>query len=72
MEVTKHSAHSSDDARDIQVVTDIHVQVEGGEGRLSGWKTPTSNKEWSDIPSIKDIERASSTEMLVEDSVHAI
>jgi hypothetical protein len=27
---------------DIQVVTDISVQVEGGSGRLSVWKSPPS------------------------------
>jgi hypothetical protein len=68
LEETKHSGRSSDDARDIQVVTDIHVHVEGvrGEDGLSGWRTPTSNKEWSDNTSIKEVVRVSSTEKLVE------
>jgi hypothetical protein len=67
LEATQRSQRSSDDARDIQVVTDIHVSVEDGEGRMSGWKTPTSNKEWGTdgASSRGDVERASSTEMLV-------
>jgi hypothetical protein len=67
LEATQRSHRSSDDARDIQVVTDIHVSVEDGEGRMSGWKTPTSNKEWGadGASSRGDVERASSTEMLV-------
>jgi hypothetical protein len=65
LDATQRSRRSSDDARDIQVVTDIHVTVEGDEGRMSGWKTPTSNKDWADGSSSKDMGRAISTEMLV-------
>ena len=72
LDVTQRSQRSSDDARDIRVDTDIHVHVEGGEGRMSGWKTPTSNKDWADGASSKEgVERASSTEMLVEGPGHA-
>jgi hypothetical protein len=69
LDVTQRSQRSSDEARDIRVDTDIRVHVEDGEGRMSGWKTPTSNKDWADGVSSKgDVERASSTEMLVEGS----
>lgn len=43
MELTKHSHEGGND---IQVVTDISVQVEGGSGRLSGWRTPNSKPDW--------------------------
>lgn len=67
LDVTKRSRDSDEDGRDIQVVTDIRVQVEEGDGgRLSGWKTPTSQQNWSDVSSVKDLERANSTEMLVD------
>ncbi|KAH7350484.1 hypothetical protein BKA66DRAFT_516356 [Pyrenochaeta sp. MPI-SDFR-AT-0127] len=66
MNITKHSRTSSIDGRDIQVVTDIHVHVEGGEGDLSGWRTPTSNKGWTGTVSDKEIQRANSTETLVK------
>jgi hypothetical protein len=49
IEMTKHSHVSSEDAgQDIQVVTDISVQVEGGSGRLSGWRTSVSKQEWEE------------------------
>lgn len=39
------SRGSSDaDGRDIQVETHIHIKVEGGDNRLSGWQTPQSKK----------------------------
>jgi hypothetical protein len=44
LEMTKHSHDGAD--HEIQVVTDISVQVEGGSGRLSGWRTPTVKHEW--------------------------
>ncbi|KAF2036556.1 hypothetical protein EK21DRAFT_83513 [Setomelanomma holmii] len=47
IEMTKHSHVSCEDAgHDIHVVTDISVQVEGGTGRLSGWRTPVVQQEW--------------------------
>ncbi|KAF1911324.1 hypothetical protein BDU57DRAFT_524386 [Ampelomyces quisqualis] len=42
-ELTKHS---QDGGNDIQVVTDISVQVDGDTGRMSQWRTPASNHEW--------------------------
>lgn len=64
---TKRSRESNDETRDIQVVTDIHVRVEGSEGvQLSGWKTQTANPHWDDSSSAKDAETASTSEMLVE------
>ena len=67
LDVTQRTHRSSDDAKDIRVDTDIQIHVEGGEGSMSGWKTPTSNKDWADGVSTKGgVERVSSTEMLVE------
>ncbi|KAL6704306.1 hypothetical protein ACN47E_008370 [Coniothyrium glycines] len=63
---------------DIQVITDIQVDVEGGSGRLSMWPSPTttrfkeSGKEertkrevWHDDASAKDMREQMSTESLV-------
>jgi hypothetical protein len=70
LDVTKHSHNSSEDARDIQVVTDIHVEVDGADGRrLSGWRTPASQVNWSDDTSRKETQRENSTEMLVDEHV---
>lgn len=44
--MTKHSHDGGEN--EIQVVTDISVQVEGGSGRLSGWTTPSTKHEWED------------------------
>jgi hypothetical protein len=67
LDITKRSNESNEDARDIQVVTDIHVQVEGTEGvQMSGWRTTARNHHWEDSASTKDVETASTTEMLVE------
>ncbi|KAI0571367.1 hypothetical protein Ptr902_00896 [Pyrenophora tritici-repentis] len=57
---------ASDEARDIQVVTDIHVQVEGESDAASDWKPSTSPKNWSETTSVKNLERLNSTEQLVE------
>lgn len=55
------SRGSSDaEGRDIQVETHIHVKVEGGSDRLSGWATPKSKQTFSD-------DRATSTDTLVQD-----
>jgi hypothetical protein len=43
LELTKHS---QDGGNDIQVVTDISVQVDGDTGRMSQWRTPALNPEW--------------------------
>jgi hypothetical protein len=65
MEMTKHSHSSSKDGgHDIQVVTDISVKVEGGSGRLSGWKTPISDHDWELKEGTKP---QNSTETLVKD-----
>jgi hypothetical protein len=70
LDVTKRSNGSSEDARDIQVVTDIHVEVDGADGRrLSGWRTPASQNNWSDDISGKESRRENSTEMLVDEHV---
>ena len=54
------SRGSSDaEGRDIQVETHIHVKVEGGSNRLSGWQTPQSKKSVGD--------GRSSTDTLVKD-----
>jgi hypothetical protein len=60
------SRGSSDaEGRDIQVETHIHIKVEGGGDRLSGWKIPQSAKTLRD-------DRASSTDTLVKDSRDAV
>ncbi|KAJ6283258.1 hypothetical protein J3E71DRAFT_214907 [Bipolaris maydis] len=67
LDETKRSRESNDETRDIQVVTDIHVRVEGSEGvQMSGCKTQAPNPHWDDSLSTKDAETASTTEMLVE------
>jgi hypothetical protein len=67
LDVTKRSHGSSEDARDIQVVTDIHVQVDNADGRtLSGWRTPPSQANWEDNTPGKEPQRENSTEMLVQ------
>lgn len=72
LDVTKRSNNSSEDARDIQVVTDIHIEVDGADGRrLSGWRTPASQANWSDNVSGKETQRENSTEMLVDEHVRA-
>jgi len=69
LDVTKRSNGSSEDARDIQVVTDIHVEVDGADGRrLSGWRTPASQATWADDISRKETQRENSTEMLVDEN----
>ncbi|KAF9692270.1 hypothetical protein EKO04_009802 [Ascochyta lentis] len=41
--IQKSSSGSSEDRNwDIQVITEIQVDVEGGSGRLSGWLSPTA------------------------------
>lgn len=72
MNITKHSRASSIDGRDIQVVTDIHVHVEGVEESSNGWRTPASNKEWTETVSSKEVQRAASTETLVKDGRHPV
>jgi hypothetical protein len=72
LDVTKRSNNSSEDARDIQVITDIHIEVDGADGRrLSGWRTPASQANWSDNVSGKETQRENSTEMLVDEHVRA-
>jgi hypothetical protein len=44
LEMTKQS---HDGGHEIQVVTDISVQVEGGTGRLSVWRASATNPEWN-------------------------
>jgi hypothetical protein len=64
---TRHSRHSEEDLRDIQVITDIRVQVEDDAGKKNGWTTNVTTKEWTEIESNKDTERAnSSTDTLVK------
>jgi hypothetical protein len=68
--MTKHSHTSSKDiGNDIQVVTDISVKVEGGSGRLSGWRTPVSDQEWTAKEGLK---AHNSTETLVRDVGQAV
>lgn len=65
MELTKGSRGSSDDAKnDIQVVTDIEVQVEDRHGNATGWRTPTGTGEWegASVPNTR-----SSTDTLVKE-----
>ncbi|KAF1845270.1 uncharacterized protein K460DRAFT_376726 [Cucurbitaria berberidis CBS 394.84] len=72
MNMMKQQNQPSEDVRDIQVITDIHVHVEGSEERASGWRTPISNKEWVDDTSNKETPRASSTNMVATDAGHAV
>jgi len=65
MNTTSRSG-GSDEARDIQVITDIHVQVENDTDTVSDWKPTGSPKNWSETTSDKGLERANSTEQLVE------
>lgn len=66
--MTKQSVGSSDDGahtggHDIQVITDISVQIEGGDSGSLGWKTPTGKSKWAD----KELPKPqSSTETLVK------
>ncbi|CAN9155860.1 unnamed protein product [Alternaria alternata] len=70
LDVTKRSNGSSEEGRDIQVVTDIHVEVDGADGRrISGWRTPASQNNWSDDISGKETQRENSTESLVNQHV---
>ncbi|KAL1596646.1 hypothetical protein SLS60_009294 [Paraconiothyrium brasiliense] len=70
---TRHSYHSDEDVREIVVRTEVRVQVEDDEGKVNGWKTDVSAKEWTEIASSKDTERAnSSTDTLVKESGHAV
>ncbi|CAN9079907.1 unnamed protein product [Alternaria alternata] len=70
LDVTKRSNGSSEEGRDIQVVTDIHVEVDGADGRrISGWRTPASQNNWSDNISGKETQRENSTESLVNQHV---
>jgi hypothetical protein len=46
LEMTTHSHDGGEN--EIQVVTDISVQIEGGSGSLSGWRTPIVKHEWED------------------------
>ncbi|OAG04340.1 uncharacterized protein CC84DRAFT_1120685, partial [Paraphaeosphaeria sporulosa] len=63
-----HSRQSDADIREIVVTTDVRVQVEDDEGNVSGWRTDVSGKEWTEIASSKDTERAnSSTDTLVKE-----
>ncbi|CAE6996148.1 hypothetical protein P3342_000308 [Pyrenophora teres f. teres] len=56
---------TSEEGRDIQVVTDIHVQVEGEPDTTSDWKPSSSPKDWSETTSVKNVEQLNSTEQLV-------
>lgn len=72
LNTTHHSHHSDEDARDIQVITDIRVHVEDDEGKMNGWRTNVTTKEWTEIGSNKGTERAnSSTDTLVKEPGHA-
>jgi hypothetical protein len=63
--MTRHSHTSSKDVgNDIQVVTDISVKVEGGSGRLSGWRTPIADQAWTAKEWLKT---QNSTDTLVKD-----
>lgn len=63
---SKHAAQDSDDdGRDIQVVTDIRVQVNDGETNTGGWRGG-SDKDWAVVSSTKETDRASSTDTLVK------
>jgi hypothetical protein len=63
LEMTKHSHDGGD--HEIQVVTDISVKVEGGSGRLSGWRTPVVKHEWEDKGTT--VTSKNSTDTLVKD-----
>jgi hypothetical protein len=57
MELTKHSKSSSEDMKhDIQVVTDIEVQVQDRSGNATGWQTPV--QERSDEEEVKKVQRS--------------
>jgi hypothetical protein len=57
MELTKHSKSSSEDMKhDIQVVTDIEVQVQDRSGNATGWQTPV--QEQSDEEEIRKADRS--------------
>ncbi|CBX91612.1 hypothetical protein IAQ61_010916 [Plenodomus lingam] len=47
------SKNSDEDDRDIQVITDIRVQVEDDEGNLNGWRSDVSGKSWVEMRSAK-------------------
>jgi hypothetical protein len=62
LEMTKHSHDGGH--YEIQVVTDISVQVEGGSNRMSTWTSPATNPDWSEKQESK---KQSSTDTLVKD-----
>lgn len=71
LNVTKRSNDSHEDGRDIQVVTDIHIKVEGSQSEpADAWRTQSSQQHWDESSSNKDIEIASTSEMLGEAPCH--
>lgn len=68
LRATRRSQHSDDDNGDIQVITDIRVQVEEDESKIDEWRTEISTKEWTEIRSNANTQRASSsTDTLVKE-----
>ncbi|KAF2853227.1 hypothetical protein T440DRAFT_487680 [Plenodomus tracheiphilus IPT5] len=65
-----------EDGRDIQVVTDIRVQVEDDDGNVSGWRSDGEGKDWEELRGVKESRRASSThsstDTLVKDPGRAV
>lgn len=71
---TRRQSHHSDvENRDITVTTDVRVQVENSEGKVNGWRSNASGKEWTEIESNKGTEHAnSSTDTLVKEPGRAV
>lgn len=68
MEMTRDTRSPSEDAkRDIQVITDIEVQVEDRDGNVSGWRT-AQEKDWDASGSV-GLKTQSSTDTLVRETV---
>lgn len=66
LEMTKQSHDAAE--REIQVVTDISVQVEGASSGTSVWSSPATKPEWSEQENTKK----SSTDTLVKDVGHMV
>jgi hypothetical protein len=54
--------------REIQVVTDISVQVSGASSGTSVWSSPVTKPEWAEQETIKK----GSTDTLVKDVGHMV
>ncbi|KAI8935525.1 hypothetical protein NX059_008095 [Plenodomus lindquistii] len=50
----RHAKSSDEDDRDIQVITDIRVQVEDDDGNTQGWRSDVTGKDWTEMRRPRD------------------